>query len=78
MTMAYELRVPKGGSAQIETLHTLLKGTSQANEINLLSVARHGTTFFKASFRFRKWNEDAQKKYLDTKKFKSAIPVDTT
>jgi hypothetical protein len=78
MTMAYELRIPTGGSAQIETLHTLLNGTSQANEINLLSVVRHGTTFLKASFRFRKWNEHAEKKYLDTKTFKSAIPVDTT
>jgi hypothetical protein len=77
MTVAYELRVPTGSSAQIETLRTLLRGTSQSNEINLLSSVRHGTTFLKASFQFRKWSEDAEKKYLDTKTFKSAIPVDT-
>ena len=76
MTVTYELRALTDGLSPAETLETLLRALDRSKEIHLDSMTKEGN-LLRAIFEFRKWNELAKEKYLDTKRFESAIPVDT-
>ena len=75
MSVTYELRFTARGNTIPRNVHVLLGELSNADEIDIHSLSSPEVYPLKFKFRFKNWQELAEKKYLETYEFKSAIPA---
>lgn len=75
MSVIYRLKIPAAKKSLFKQLNSILEKHSQDEEINILSKSLDNSNSFNTSFRFQKWQELAEEKYLETNSFKSAIPI---
>ena len=76
MSVTYELRFTARHNTIYRKFHVLLGELSKADEIDIISISSPEAYPAKFKFRFKNWQELAERKYLETYDFKSAIPID--
>jgi len=76
MSVIYELRFTAKLNTIYRKFHVLLGELSKADEIDILSISPPEAYPAKFKFRFKNWQKLAERKFLETYDFKSAIPID--